>query len=180
MRTLLSTLLAAILSTTALAGPTPSNPALERLKAEDQAARSGSMKDIDWDKLSVEDAERRIKVLEFLRQGTVRSAEDYCNAAMIFQHGETIDDIRLAYALATTSRALGPDEKRCRWLSAAAWDRILMRLNMPQWYGTQFTKSPTGQWELYKVDETAVTDKDRAELDVPPLAASRAMAATIK
>jgi hypothetical protein len=103
MRTLLSTLLAAILSTTALAGLTPSNPALERLKAEDQAARSGSMKDIDWDKLSVEDAERRIKVLEFLRQGTVRSAEDYCNAAMIFQHGETIDDIRLAYALATTS-----------------------------------------------------------------------------
>lgn len=47
MRTLLSTLLAA------------------RLKAEDQAARSGSMKDIDRDKLSVEDAERRMKAPGF-------------------------------------------------------------------------------------------------------------------
>ncbi|RZI57915.1 MAG: hypothetical protein EOP37_18380 [Rubrivivax sp.] len=180
MRKLIPTVFAAVLSAAASAQPTPSNPTLAKLTADDQSARSGAMKDIDWSKVSVEDAARRSQVLEFLKQGMVRSAEDYCNAALIFQHGDTVEDIRLAYSLATTSRALGPDEQRCRWLSAAAWDRLLMRLKKPQWYGTQFTKSPTGTWELYLVDETAVNDNDRAELGVPPLATSRARAAGLK
>ncbi|MDI4633543.1 hypothetical protein J7U46_10835 [Pelomonas sp. V22] len=156
------------------------NPVLAELKAQDQAARSGAIKDIDWKKISAEDAARRVKVLDLIKQGGVRSAEDYCNAALIFQHGETVDEIRLAYSLATTSRALDPADKRCRWLSAAAWDRLLMRLNKPQWYGTQFTKSSTGPWELYLVDETAVSDAERAELGVPPLAEARARAAKIQ
>ena len=104
------------------------------------------MKDIDWAKVSAEDAVRRTQVLELIKQGSVRNAEDYCNAALIFQHGDSVDDIRLAYSLATTSRALDPSGKRCKWLSAAAWDRILLRLNKPQWYGTQFTKSQSGTW----------------------------------
>jgi len=180
MRTSLSILLAAALCASAAASQAPSNPELAKLKAEDQAARTGTYESINWDKLSVEDAARRARVLDFLRQGSVRTAEDYCNAAMIFQHGETVDDTRLAHALATTSRALDPSGKQCRWLSAAAWDRLMMRLGKPQWYATQFTKSQAGTWELYKVDETAVTDADRAALDVPPLAESRARAAAIR
>ena len=180
MRRFLPTLLAAVLFASAFAQPTPPNPSLAKLTAQDQAARSGAMKDIDWAKVSAEDAERRVQVLGFIKQGTVRNAEDYCNAALIFQHGDTVDEIRLAFSLATTSRALDPAEKRCRWLSAAAWDRLLMRLNKPQWYGTQFTKSQTGQWELYLVDETAVSDSDGAELGVPPLAVSRARAAKLQ
>ena len=138
------------------------------------------MKDIDWAKVTAEDAVRRNQVLELIKQGSVRSAEDYCRAALIFQHGDTVDEIRLAYSLATTSRALDPTEKRCKWLSAAAWDRILLRLNKPQWYGTQFTRSQAGKWELYPVDETAVTDGERAELGVPPLAESRARAQSLQ
>jgi hypothetical protein len=180
MQRLLPIAIAAILGTAASANPIPSNPVLAKMTAEDQAARSGAYKHIDWDKLSVEDAARRARVLDFVRQGTIRTAEDYCNAAMIFQHGDTVDETRLAWSFATTSRALDPADRRYRWLSAAAWDRIMMRLNRPQWYGTQFTKSPSGQWELYTIDETAATDADRADLDVPPLATSRAMAATIK
>lgn len=180
MHRFLPTFLAAVLAAPAFAQPTPSNPMLAKLTAEDQSARSGATKDIDWVKVSAEDAARRTEVLAFIKQGTVRSAEDYCNAALIFQHGESVDDIRLAYSLATTSRALDPAGGRCKWLSAAAWDRLLMRLNKPQWYGTQFIKSSTGQWELYPVDETAVSDSDRADLGVPPLAAARARAATLR
>jgi hypothetical protein len=134
------------------------------------------MKDIDWAKVSAQDAARRVQVLDLIREGSVRTAEDYCNAALIFQHGDKVDEIRLAYSLATTSRALDPASKRCKWLSAAAWDRLLMRLNRPQWYGTQFTKSQDGKWELYLVDETAVSDSDRAELGVPSIAESRTRA----
>lgn len=180
MRKLIPTVFAAVLSAAAFAQPTPSNSTLAKLTADDQSARSGPMKDIDWSKVSAEDAARRSLVLELLKQGLVRSAEDYCNAALIFQHGDTVDEIRLAFSFATTSRALSPDEERCRWLSAAAWDRLLMRLKKPQWYGTQFTKTSTGKWELYLVDETAVNDSDREALGVPPLAASRARAASLK
>lgn len=180
MRRFLPRLLIAVFSSAVFAQPATVNPTLAELTAQDQAVRSGAMKDIDWDKVSVEDAARRVQVLELIKRGTVRSAEDYCNAALIFQHGNTIDDIRLAYSLATTSRALGAGERRCNWLSAAAWDRLLMRLKKPQWYGTQFIKAPSGQWELYSVDETAVSDSDRAELGVPPLAVSRARAAQLK
>lgn len=152
------------------------NADLVQLTAQDQAVRSGAMKDIDWAKLSIEDAARRTKVLEMIRHGTIRTSEDYCNAALIFQHGETADDIRLAYSLATIARALDNESRRCGWLSAAAWDRILMRMKRPQWYGTQFVKLPSGKWGLYDIDETAVTDADRAELGVPPLSAARARA----
>lgn len=180
MRRFLTALFATALCATASAQSTEPNAALAKLKAEDQAARSGAIKDIDWEKVSVQDAARRVQVLGLIKQGAVRNAEDYCNAALIFQHGETVGDIRLAYSLATTSRALDPTDKRCWWLSAAAWDRLLMRLNRPQWYGTQFTKSANGQWELYLIDETAVTDSQRAELGVPPLAESKARAAKIR
>ena len=176
MRKILLALLASVLSAPVVAQSTPPNPLLAQLTAQDQAARSGAIKEIDWAKVSAEDATRRVQVLDLIRQGGVRNAEDYCNAALIFQHGDTVDEIRLAYSLATTSRALDPASKRCKWLSAAAWDRLLMRLNRPQWYGTQFTKSQAGKWELYHVDETAVSDSDRAELGVPPIAESRARA----
>jgi hypothetical protein len=180
MRIFLPSLLAVSLSTAAFAQAIPANSTLAKIKTEDQAARSGAMKDIDWDKVAAEDAARRAQVLDLIKQGAVRTAEDYCNAALIFQHGDTVDEIRLAYSLAITSRALDPVAKRCRWLSAAAWDRLMMRLKRPQWYGTQFTQSQTGQLELYLVDETAVSDSERAELGVPPLAASRARAAQLR
>lgn len=180
MRRISIAALAGLFSLSVFAQQPPANPVLAELKAQDQAARSGAIKDIDWTKLSAADAARRVQVLDLIRQGTVRTAEDYCNAALIFQHGETVDEIKLAYSLATTSRALDPADKRCKWLSAAAWDRLLMRLNKPQWYGTQFTKASGGAWELYVVDETAVSDAERAEHGVPPLAESKARAAKIQ
>jgi hypothetical protein len=176
MRSLLATLVYCVVFNSAFAQSPPINPVLTELRVADQAARAGSPKDIDWARVSAEDAARRTQVIELIKQGGVRSAGDYCIAALIFQHGDDVEDIRLAYSLATTSRALDPSSKQCKWLSAAAWDRLMMQLKRPQWYGTQFTKSTSGKWELYNVDESAVSDDERTELGVPPIAKSRARA----
>lgn len=148
------------------------NAELQRLFDEDQAARQNQ--DVDWDTLDKEDAERREAVLRLLTDGEVRTGLDYFNAAIIFQHGETVEDIRLAHSLATISATLGFE--RANWLKAASWDRILMYFEQPQWYGTQFTVDDSGNWELYDVEPDLINDEQRAEWFVPPLEESKARA----
>ncbi len=60
------------------------------------------------------DESRREQVLEQLRGGNVRTAKDHYHAAMVFQHGKTADDIRLAFSLAWLSAQLDP-ENDDRW-----------------------------------------------------------------
>lgn len=54
----------------------PSNEMLRILTKKDQSARSGKMKDIDWSRISQENAERRKLVSEMLGVGTIRTADD--------------------------------------------------------------------------------------------------------
>lgn len=165
----------------AFADDLASNAELTELKKQDQAARSGGVNGIDWKLVSLQDAERRKRVADILRAGEVRTSEDYFNAALIYQHGPTVDDIRLAYSLANVAATLDPDNKTARWLTAAAWDRIMMRLRKPQWYGTQFDKPKDSEtWQLYMIDETAVSDEDRKALGVPTLEEAKARAAKIR
>jgi hypothetical protein len=156
------------------------NEYLQELKNQDQAVRhAGGV--IDWDIVSKEDAERRIKVIEILKNGKVRSAEDFYNAALIFQHGLSVKDIQLAYSLAQVSSLLNPDDMDNNWLCAAAWDRLMEYRKRPQWYGTQFIQ-PDGsdEYELYEIDETAVSDEERIACGVPTLSQSKADALTIR
>lgn len=45
-----------------------------------------------------------------------------------------------------------------------------MTKKVPQWYGTQYTAPRAGEpTELYKVDETIVSDAERAAMNVPSL-----------
>jgi len=144
------------------------NQELKSLYQADQAARSSS--NINWKILSEKDKQRRERVMRIIQSEGLSTGDDYYHSAMIFQHGETAEEIQMAYSLATISYHLSPGNKKARWLIAAAWDRIMMRKNMPQWYGTQYSKaSPDEPWELYKIDETAVTDEERVKMNVPPL-----------
>jgi hypothetical protein len=53
---------------------------------------------------------------------------------------------------------------------AAAWDRIMMRLQKPQWYGTQYVAdNADSAYKLYRIDEDAVTDEERIRFHVPIL-----------
>jgi len=144
------------------------NPELTALYQADQAARAKPA-EIDWDVLLPEDRKRRDRVIELMRAGAVRTAADHYHAAMVFQHGERLDDIRLAHAMSTIAMSLAPEEKAYRWLTAASWDRIMSTQLQPQWYGTQFQSDDEGVF-LYPVAEGAVSDEDRRAMQVPTLA----------
>lgn len=148
------------------------NARLKAIYEADQQARRKAP--IDWTVVAEQDRAHRAEVRALMQAGELRTAADYFHAAMVFQHGEELDDIRLAFSLAQISATLGPARKQARWLTAAAWDRILMSKNLPQWYGTQYYQpKPGAPTELYKVDETAVTDAERASMQVPSLLEAR-------
>lgn len=163
----------ALISSTASATPPP-NAELKEIVTADQADRQPGPNGINWLVVGPRDKVRQQQILTLLREGNIRTSGDFNDAALVFQHGETVDDIRLAHALATVAWQADPQNKRARWLAAASWDRLLMRLKRPQWYGTQYTKSEkTGKWELYEMDENVVTDTERASMSVPTLAEAR-------
>ena len=150
------------------------NAKLKQLYEEDQSDRRPGPNKIDWAVVGPRDIEREKVVLEIIGSGGLGTANDYYRAAMVFQHGRTAEDIALAHSLATIAWRLDSSHVGARWLTAAAWDRLLMRKKRPQWYGTQFTKnSDSGKWELYQVDEDAVSDQERERMGVPPLSAAR-------
>lgn len=171
-------LLACVLAVPAAANvQQPDNEELSSLYDADKQARADRA-NIDWNRVAREDAERRARVLALMREGAVRSAEDHFRAAMVFQHGSTLADYRIAHALATLASALDPERVNYRWLIAASWDRMMTAQLQPQWYGTQFHGSDTDMF-LYPVAEDAVDDAERARMGTPSLAEARANLVTM-
>ena len=149
------------------------HPELMRLHEEDQSDRSN--RPIDWKKVSTRDAERRQRVDELLASGEAKEAEDFYHAAMVFQHGNAIEDFRRARELTERAIELDPDLMDAKWLYAAATDRWLHRQKKPQIYGTQFRKaSRDSPWTLEPLDADAISDEERAAHGVPPLSEARA------
>ena len=143
-----------------------SNAELVSLKVADQADRNG--KDIDWSIVGPNDKARAARVLVLLNDGELKTAEDYYNAALIYQHGSSPDDFKLAFSLATISSRLTPSNPAPKWLAAAAWDRYMVWKNLPQWYGNQSQLSKeTGKRVLYPILPSAVSDAEREAANVP-------------
>jgi hypothetical protein len=153
------------------------NPRLSAMFDEDQADRTNwRIKKIDSDSLFKRDEERRAEVKRMLAIAQVRTAHDFFCAALIFHHGHTIDDYRLATSLAWVSMTIEPTNKDYAYLTASTWDRFMKEQGKPQWYGTKCSHESVefGKDQLYRVDESAVTDKDRARFDLKPLEVMRA------
>ena len=147
------------------------NADLAQLFQQDQAERESDK--IDWSQLAAHDATRKARVQALLDAGSVHTATDYYHAAMVFQHGESLMDYRLANALATVAMALDKDNAHYRWLVAASWDRLLMHQLQPQWYGTQFKGDAKGMY-LYPTAVDAVSEAERKTMVGHTLAESRA------
>ena len=99
----------------------------------------------EWRAITRRDRERRARVLELVRSGALESAEDYYHAAMVLQHGEGSEDVLVAHILATVAGFKGHEGGR--WLSAAALDRFLHRIDRPQRLGTQYQRDdPDDPW----------------------------------
>lgn len=117
--------------------------------------------------VAVADHARLDQVRKLAAAGEIHHADDHFYAAMIFQHGDELEDFRTAHELARVAAEMG--HERARWLAAAAYDRWLMHQGKAQRYGTQFIAMGGGALHLWEVEETT-TDEDRAEWGVPPLA----------
>jgi hypothetical protein len=150
------------------------NPELAKIHDQDQTDRTGDMDKADWTVIGKRDSERRARVSQILAEGGAKTAEDYFNAALVFQHGDQDDDIAKAHELSLKAVDLDSEHPVARWLAAASKDRLLMRQGKPQLYGTQF-KKVDGKWVLYEVDPS-VTDEERAKWDCPPLAMAKKQA----
>lgn len=168
MRFLLFVIVAFSLSS--LSASAQDNADLEKLHELDQAARQEQP--IKWEELYAEDASRRESVLSILRVSGIRTARDYFHAAMIFQHGDSPDDIRLAHSFATIAASLDPDLPNANWLKAATWDRLLLNFDQRQWYGTQFVRDSEGKLTLYTMYPDVISDEQRAAWSVPTVAES--------
>jgi hypothetical protein len=119
----------------------------------------------EYQDLRERDLQRRRRAAILIAEGALQVAEDYYHAAMIFQHGETQEDVWHAHTLASAAAERGL--RSAKWLAAAALDRWFMYQGKLQKFGTQFV--PDGkQWRLWDTDPTT-TDADRAAWEVPSL-----------
>jgi hypothetical protein len=151
------------------------NRELAEIFRADQADRQKPTEESDWAQIAPRDHARAKRVDEILGTGGAKVAEDYYHAAMVFQHGDDVGAIEHAHELAMRAVKLDPTSKKARWLAAASEDRILVREDKLQKWGTQYSFRG-GRWVLEPVDPT-VTDDQRADWNVPPLAEARARAA---
>ena len=153
------------------------NKKLLKLFSEDQIDRENWENTEDYlNKLRNADKKRRVIVEKLIKNKEVKTGSDFCNASMIFQHGENISDFKKAQTLAFRSIKL--DYEKARWLYAATTDRLLMFQGKKQKFGTQFQlitkpnkikKNPSKQkWVLYPVDKRT-SDKTRTKYNVEPL-----------
>jgi hypothetical protein len=153
----------------------PAKSRIEELRDADQADRAGDYDSINWSVVAPRDATRRVEVRKLLADGRLRTSSDYLAAALIFQHGEGAEEMRVAHSLATIAYELDPENRNAGVLMAASWDRLMMRLKRPQWYATQFVRNGD-KWVLYDIDESIVTDEERKRIGGRTLAEARALA----
>ena len=144
------------------------NDELHRLFITDQQERENhpEVGTSEYVSLRNRDHTRRQQVQRMMDQHQIGTAQDYYHAALIFQHGDTVDEIWSAHQWALKSVKLGHQEGK--WLAAAALDRWHMYQGQPQKYGTQIV--PDGiRYRLWDLD-SRTTDQERAQWGVPSLA----------
>jgi hypothetical protein len=147
---------------------------IRRLFEADQAARIDRPRDGTANDAGLReaDAERRRQLRTLLAHKEVNDPLSLYRAAMVFQHGDQIDDIDTAHRLAM--RAAEQGFEPARWLAAAALDRWLMYRGRPQRFGTQIV--PDGvRYRVWDVDP-ATSDEERRRWNVAPLSQVRAEA----
>ena len=147
----------------------------------DQADRKEDFSSLSQEELAgiaERDSARLTRITEIVEAGELDVADDYFNAALVFQHGADSNAYKMAYRLSTKAFQLDSTFAHAAWLSAASQDRYLQSVGKPQVYGTQYwyKKVHDGselEWTMEPYDTTAVTDAERQRLHVPSLAEQR-------
>ncbi|WP_421737426.1 hypothetical protein [Caulobacter sp.] len=166
--------LIAMAAPTAFAQTAPaigSSAEMSRLYEADQADRK-SLFTADWAVVRKNDSERRARTKALLDAGALHSAEDYRQAAFVFQHGDAADDYLMAHTLAMIAVEKG--DASALWIASASLDRFLHAIGRPQIYGTQYAlpaDKPEVTQEPY--DRSLISDAIRRDLGVPDMAQQR-------
>lgn len=148
--------------------PETDNLRLEELYLADQKDREKVYtSDAEIKELKQRDGMRRTLVGEMISRGEVSTPNDLYHAAVIFQHGEGPRDFLTAHRLASIASING--HRPSRWLMAAALDRFLMSIGMPQVYGTQFEHNPEdNKYQLrLPIDDANILNFEKKFFNVP-------------
>lgn len=144
------------------------NAEMATLYAADQAPRTNGGATVDWSVVGPQDEARRARTRALLDGGSLSTANDFYNAATVFQHGNEASDYLLAHSLAVIAAARGRAD--AAWMAAASLDRYLQAVGRPQIYGTQFRIPDRQNATQEPYDRALVSDALRQALGVPPLA----------
>jgi len=140
---------------------------VHELYLEDQKDRGVGGESLPWDKIEPRDRIRRMSIHEFLSAGALQTAEDFHDAAFIYQHGQTSDDYLLAHVLATVAVQKG--DSKSLWISAATLDRYLDSITQPQVFGTQYHSKDDSPVTQEPYNRMLIPDQLRADFCVPSL-----------
>jgi len=156
-----------------------------KLLETDQKEREQSIEQIEWEQvigsLSISDATRRVRVKKLLEAGLVRTGQDFVRAALVFQHGDTSDDILLAHILSIT--AISKGNMDARRMSAMTLDRYLHRIGQPQVFGTQFNSPDLNypnQWTMEPYQSGLIGDVLREANCVESLATQQELISSLR
>jgi hypothetical protein len=156
---------------------------LQTIVAADRADRQQAVGSIDWANVGPRDAARRTRVLRLIADDRLRTSRDFNAAALVFQHGDTPDDILLAHVLAVTALGIENPSPEGRRMAAVTLDRYLTRSGQGQIFGTQFNTPDVGdpgKWTMDPWNETLISDTLRRLNCVESRAASRALLDRLK
>ena len=106
---------------------------VHQLVVEDQSENPGN---ISPDEYYRRGNARRQEIRKLLEEGKITSAEDFSDAALIFQHGQTPEEFLFAHVLAVEALMRGGSGDK--WMAAATLDRYLQAVDRPQVFGTQY------------------------------------------
>ncbi len=167
----LSTVALLILASAAVHGgqtsrPPEDNKELERLFKEDQSDPRPLGTPEQAAQTMARAAERRRRAAAILAADGAKTAADYYNVALLYQHSEVPDDLLMAHVLSTIAGYKG--DYRGRWLSAASLDKYLHRTSQPQIFGTQYFVAGDR-----RLNPKLLSDALRREFCVPSLAAQQ-------
>jgi hypothetical protein len=146
--------------------PGQGNKELERLFKEDQSDPRPLGTPEQAAQTMARAAERRRQAAAILAADGAKTAADYYNVALLYQHSESPDDLLMAHVLSTIAGYKG--DYRGRWLSAASLDKYLHRTDQLQVFGTQYFVAGDR-----RLNPKLLGDALRREFCVPSLAAQR-------
>jgi hypothetical protein len=106
---------------------------VHQLEIEDQSENPGNISPGEYYRHG--DA-RRAEIRKLLEEGKITSGEDFSDAALIFQHGQTPEEFLFAHVLAVEALIRGGSADK--WIAAATLGRYLHAVNQPQVFGTQY------------------------------------------